>query len=250
MTGYVMNIQKFSVNDGDGIRTSIFLAGCPLRCKWCSNPEGQTFENQLTKRMSVSEIAEQIYKDDIFYRNSNGGITFTGGEATCQLDFLQSLTDEFYDANYNLALETCGYFSFEKVLPVLKKMNLIFMDLKLFDSELHKKFTGKENNLILENIEKTSVLCDATGIEFIIRIPVIEGVNADEKNIRDSVDFIVNNSAAKKIEILSYHKYGELKYESLKLPVPDSNFKVPSNSTLNAIKEIITVSGLELVEYR
>ncbi|MFQ8897362.1 MAG: 4Fe-4S cluster-binding domain-containing protein [[Clostridium] scindens] len=89
MGGYIMQLQNYSVNDGEGIRTNVFLAGCPLRCLWCSNPEGQTIRNPMTRYMETEEIIEQVKKQMIFYRNSGGGVTFSGGEATVQAEFLE-----------------------------------------------------------------------------------------------------------------------------------------------------------------
>ena len=97
MGGYIMQLQNYSVNDGEGIRTNVFLAGCPLRCLWCSNPEGQTIRNPMTRYMETEEIIEQVKKQMIFYRNSGGGVTFSGGEATVQAEFLRELAGAFYD---------------------------------------------------------------------------------------------------------------------------------------------------------
>jgi len=114
-TGQIMQIQNFSVNDGAGIRTNIFLAGCPLQCAWCSNPEGQTMENPMTRRITAKEVMDAIKTQMIFYRHSGGGVTFTGGEATMQPAFLRTLVSECYDLGIDLALETCGAFSFEEM---------------------------------------------------------------------------------------------------------------------------------------
>ena len=97
MGGYIMQLQDFSVNDGEGIRTIIFMAGCPLRCAWCSNPEGQTLRNPMTRWEEAGEIIEHIRHQAIFYRSSGGGVTFSGGEATAQPDFLAELAGELYD---------------------------------------------------------------------------------------------------------------------------------------------------------
>ena len=133
--GYIMQTQTFSVNDGEGIRTTIFLAGCPLRCAWCANPEGQTCQNPMTRRVEAEELVREIWRQAVFYRFSGGGVTFSGGEATMQPAFLRELTDRFYDDGLSLAIETCGVFDFEQLAPVLSKMDLILYDFMHIEPE-------------------------------------------------------------------------------------------------------------------
>ena len=171
MGGYITQIQHCSVNDGEGIRTLIFLAGCPLRCAWCANPEGQTRENPMTRWMETEEVLQAVRRQAIFYRFSGGGVTFSGGEATAQGEFFQELTQRLYDEGYDLALETCGVFDFDRMAPTLGKMNQIFMDLKHPDPMSHRRFTGLDNRLVLENLRRTAQL----GPPLVVRIPVIFG---------------------------------------------------------------------------
>ncbi len=96
MGGYIMQLQNFSVNDGEGIRTIVFMAGCPLRCAWCSNPEGQTVDNPMVHWMETEDILKELRRQAIFYRNSGGGVTFSGGEATAQPEFLREMVDELF----------------------------------------------------------------------------------------------------------------------------------------------------------
>ena len=204
MKGSIIQIQNFSVNDGNGIRTTVFFAGCPLHCQWCANPEGLTKERKvayyskhcvacgkcvavcpqkigidlnrkrdmciacgkcvmvcskgarklLTKEMTIEEIVDVIKPQMMFYRKSGGGVTFSGGEATVQKDFLRGLTKRLFDMGLNLALETSGYFAFDEVRDILERMELIFVDIKHMDEEKHKYFTGKSNKIILENISR------------------------------------------------------------------------------------------------
>lgn len=241
-----MQMQNFSVNDGEGIRTVIFLAGCPLHCMWCANPEGLNQKNPMTRWVETEEIASAIERQSIFYRFSGGGVTFSGGEATAQPDFLRELTNRFYDEGYNLAIETCGQFDFKAIEPILKKMDLIFMDLKQIDSEQHRRFTGVGNSRILENIERTARL----GVPMVVRIPVIIGVNADEKSMRDAFVFLRDHAPSVSLELLPYHRYGESKYDALGLARPDSRFEIPSEERMQELRDTACSFGLNVVSYK
>ncbi|MCC8107298.1 MAG: glycyl-radical enzyme activating protein [Clostridiales bacterium] len=222
--GYIMQMQNFSVNDGDGIRTTIFLYGCPLHCIWCCNPEnaycpemGMPSQDELTNimpeiradhrtevagdgreimpqtetaqeshHMTLDKVDKKISRQALFYRGNGGGITFSGGEATVQQGFLRAMVNRFYDKGYDLSLETCGAFSFDEVKDILQKMSRIFIDLKLFDNKLHRLFTGVSNAVILKNIRRTAAL----RVPVVVRIPVIVGVNAFEENIEATCAFL------------------------------------------------------------
>ncbi|MBO5329867.1 MAG: glycyl-radical enzyme activating protein [Anaerotignum sp.] len=294
--GYFMQTQPFSVNDGDGIRTIIFMAGCPLHCKWCANPEGMRQTNlvgfyyrncigcgecekvcpngigidlnanrekctgcgacakvcpkgarkQLVSYEDADEIIKQMKKHDIFYRTSGGGITFSGGEATSQPELLDYLSSELYDLGYSLDIETCGYFDFDQVKGSLARMDLIFMDLKHMDSDIHKKYTGVPNEKILENMKR---LRDIPA-EIVIRIPVIEGVNATEENIRQSAEFVKEYLPKARMELLPYHKFGFGKYEALGYKLPSDDFAAPDKEKMKILNEIIEEVGVELADYK
>lgn len=241
-----MQMQNFSVNDGEGIRTVIFLAGCPLRCKWCANPEGLNQKNPMTHWAETEEIVTTVEQQAIFYRFSGGGVTFSGGEATSQPEFLKELTDLFYDEGYNLAIETCGQFYFHTIEPILKKMDLVFMDLKQIDPEKHRQFTGVDNSLILMNIQKTAQL----RVPMVVRIPVIVGVNADEKSMRDAFVFLRDYAPSVSLELLPYHRYGESKYDALGLARPDPRFEIPSEEKMQELRGMACSFGLNVVSYR
>ncbi len=296
MKGYLMQMQPFSVNDGDGIRTTIFLAGCPLHCKWCSNPEGMHqnplvgfyprlcigcgacakacpqgiginmnleretctgcgacvkacptgARKQLVSIADTNEILSQAKKHHLFYRESGGGITFSGGEATMQHEVLDELSEKFYDLGFSLDIESCGNFDFDETLPILKRMDLIFMDLKHMDSEQHRKFTGVSNERILENMKRLG----ETGAQIVIRIPVIEGVNADDENIRRSGEFVKKYLPEAKMELLPYHKFGFGKYEALGMELPQADFVRPTEERMEHLRGILRGLGIELADFR
>lgn len=246
MGGYIMQLQNYSVNDGDGIRTVVFLAGCPLHCAWCANPEGQTLQNSMTHWTETGEILSQLHRQEPFYRASGGGITFSGGEATAQPAFLAELTDALYDEGYSLAIETCGQFDFARIEPVLRKMDHIFMDLKLMDPKRHQQFTGVDNARILENLARTAKL----GIPMTVRIPTILGVNGNDEDMAAAFDFLVRQCPGVTLELLPYHRYGEGKYRQLGLTPPGAEFDIPSKAQMAHWQQMARAAGLTVVSYR
>lgn len=246
MGGFIMQLQHFSVNDGEGIRTIIFMAGCPLRCAWCANPEGQTQQNPMTHWAEAEEILAEVRRQAIFYRFSGGGVTFSGGEATAQPEFLAELTDALYDEGFDLAIETCGQFDFDLLAPTLQKMDLLFIDLKHIDPEAQRRFTGADNRLILENIQKTAAL----GIPVVVRIPVILGFNGDDESMARAFSFLRENAPHAALELLPYHRFGEEKYRQLGLEPPGAQFSVPTQEQLTRWNDMARAMGIGVTDYR
>ena len=246
MGGYLMQLQDFSVNDGEGIRTIVFLAGCPLRCAWCANPEGQTLRNPMTHWAETEEILGQLRRQAIFYRFSGGGVTFSGGEATAQPEFLGELTDALYDEGFSLALETCGHFDFSRLEPTLRKMDQIFVDLKHMDPERHRQFTGVDNRLILENIRRLAEL----GVPLVVRIPAILDVNCADSDMEAAFAFLGTLPGDVGLEFLPYHRYGEGKYRALGLEPPGEAFATPTAEQLEGWSRRAGDLGLRVVSYR
>ncbi len=244
--GYVMNIQNFSVNDGEGIRTNIFLAGCPLACAWCSNPEGQSLHNAMTSCMTVEEVVDKVKKQMIFYRISGGGVTFSGGEATVQQEFLRRLAFRLYDMGISLAIETCGQFEYEDVKDIFGKMDLIFYDIKHMDDRKHRAFTGVSNEKILSNVPKVAGL----GVPMVVRIPVIHGVNTGDGNLESTFEFIKREAPRARLELLPYHTYGAGKYEELGLLPPPDSFKTPGDDEIEAWYEMARTYGIDSISYK
>lgn len=300
-----MQIQPFSVNDGEGIRTNIFMAGCPLRCKWCSNPEGfiqkeligwyrkqcigcgacasvcpkgigidmgaaaedgsagfdrcvscgacadvcpEGARKYMVSLMDADDVIKEVQKHRLFYSYSGGGITFSGGEATSQPELLDYLSRELYDSGYSLDLESCGYFDFEKLRPSLERMDLIFMDLKHMDPEVHREYTGVSNELILENIAKLGTLSQAPDV--VIRIPVIGGVNNSEENIAASAAFVHDALPAAKMELLPYHKLGMVKYEAIGMPFGQDGLYTPDKEEMKKLRGIAAAQGITITDFR
>ncbi|MDR1851291.1 MAG: radical SAM protein [Propionibacteriaceae bacterium] len=243
--GWVMNIQNFSVNDGEGIRTTVFLAGCAMRCPWCANPEGGSLRNPMTTLMSANDVLSQVIRQLPFLRGSGGGVTFSGGEPTFQLPFLRTLSSRLYDAGVSLALETCGTFSYPEAADVLQLMDLIFIDFKHPDPDEHLRWTGRPLALVLENLRDVA----ESGIDYVVRIPTIIGLNAEVATICRLLDTLAEITPGAKLEFLPYHTLGFGKYEALGRPVP-SGFATPSEGEMDKFRELASERGLVPVSYR
>ena len=159
-TGIIFSIEEFAINDGPGIRTTVFLKGCPLRCAWCHNPEGLSVQPQwLDKKgrkelcgyeISAEELASRLLRDKDLFRDSGGGVTFTGGEPLTQVDFLCEVMDLL--PQVHKAVETSAFVSAETFRKALGHVDLVLMDIKLVNPELHRRYTGVDNSAILENL--------------------------------------------------------------------------------------------------
>ena len=252
--GMVVQLQHFSLHDGDGIRTTLFLAGCPLRCRWCANPESweQTplkdpgTGKSLRRWMTLEEIMAEVHRQVIFYRASGGGITYSGGEPTVQLDFLCSLVDAMSHWGIHQAMETCGYFDWEKTVVVLEKMDSIFVDLKVMDSLTHRELTGVDNLPILDNIRTMARL----NIPLIIRIPLIPGINNSMENLAASADFVASLGTGSCIELLPYHALGLEKWRRMALHVQKNEYRVPSADEMRRAAEIIEKAGVSVISLK
>lgn len=244
-TGRVFNIQRFSVHDGPGIRTVVFLKGCPLRCKWCANPESQNGETEVAWTKSkcigcgkckgadwteidkicpskarhtigydttVEQVLSVVDRDGIFYGDEEGGLTISGGEPLMQHKFTYQLLKGAKELGINTAIETTGFAAPEKFIKVAGKLDYLLMDIKTLDNNIHKAVTGVSNEIILDNF--TMIRRSFPNLPVHVRTPVIPGVNDNEEAIRNIYDFI-GNCHNVRYELLKYHKLGESKYESL-----------------------------------
>lgn len=219
--GRIFDIQKYSIHDGPGIRTIIFLKGCSLRCRWCCNPEGQSYEIEtmnfmgkekiIGRDVTVREVMEEIKKDAPYYARSGGGVTLSGGEALLQPAFAISLLRACHDIGINTAIETTGYQKFEIISDYLKHLDYVLMDIKHMDSKKHEAFTNQPNELILENARKIA----ESGADLTIRVPVIPGFNDTESEIAAIASFAKTLPGVRHFHLLPYHRMGEDKYKGL-----------------------------------
>jgi pyruvate formate lyase activating enzyme len=228
MNGTIFDIKRFAIHDGPGIRTTVFFKGCPLNCWWCHNPEGIKDELETicikSKRGNSSKIAkektekfgrvlsevdlmEEISKDQIFYDQSGGGVTFSGGEPLMQMDFLMALLACCRQNGIHTALDTSGYASAESFEQIYDMVDIFLYDLKLMDNDAHIKYIGVENNLILENLEMLS----QRGNKVIIRIPMIPGITDTEANLDAICEFISPLNNLHEVSLLPYNMFGEHK---------------------------------------
>ena len=214
--GIVFDIRRGVTKDGPGLRTSVFLKGCPLRCVWCHNPESQSPEIERAattgetcgRETSVDAVMAEILRDKVFYASSCGGVTLTGGEPTMQADFAFALASAAHKDGIHVALDTCGFApwtTFGKMLPVV---DLFLYDLKCMDAKRHRELTGVDNSVILENLLRL----DAAGAKTWIRCPLAPGLNDSGEDLAALRDFVSRLRNTEKLEICPYHPLGLEKY--------------------------------------
>ena len=296
--GKVHKIQQFSLDNGPGIRTTLFLKGCPLRCIWCGNPELQEYEDDIifnpdicldecrecldvclvdavkkdkfnklnfnrnlcnacgkctlvcpSKALSLigketeeKNLLDELFKDIPFYETSGGGITISGGEPLFQSKFVFNLLKDCKKQNIHTALDTCGYGNWFEFNEILKYSDLILYDLKIINTEKHKKYTGVSNKLILDNLRKVSKIKSSS---LIIRLPLIPGVNDSAEDIYELLNFLKDISF-KRIDILPYHKLGVSKYKMLGRKYQLIETKRPEKNIIDSIKLSIAEKGFKI----
>lgn len=246
MNGLIFDIKEFAVHDGDGIRTTVFLKGCPLRCAWCHNPEGLSPKKELYVKQNnclhcglcmapcnheeckefgrcihicpknlvsiagteweAETLAKKLLVHKDFFRITGGGVTLSGGEPLLQWEFCVELLS-LLKGNVNTAIETSGYAKEERFKAVVELCDFVFMDIKIADCELHKKYTGVENTLILKNAEYLK----NSGKPHTFRTPLIPGVTDTEENLK-AIEQIVGDSRWEK---LPYNNLAPAKYANV-----------------------------------
>lgn len=218
--GKIFNIQKFSINDGPGIRTTVFFKGCPLHCAWCANPESQNrnaaiadaMENELYcgKECSVDEVMRIVRQDVDFYIESGGGMTLSGGEPLGQIAFAAALIDAAHAEGIHCAVETTGFVDPDCFLEFLPRPDLYLFDFKHYDRETHYRYTGVYNDIIIQNLRAIV----AAGKPVIARIPVIPHFNVGIKHARELAEALTA-IGIREVHLLPFHQFGEKKYEEL-----------------------------------
>jgi len=247
-TGIIFDIKKYAIHDGPGIRTTVFFKGCPMQCWWCHNPESRDINPQRTadsiigRTMSVAEVMKEINKDAIFYDESGGGVTFSGGEPLMQSDFLLDLLRACKQAGFHTTIDTCGYADKNLIQKILPFTDLFLYDLKLIDENDHLKYTGVPNKNIHENLE---FILNA-GREVHIRFPVIPGITDKMKNVESIIAYLKTLSGIDKIYLLPYHKIGVHKYERLGMEYTAGNIEEPAKGKMQFLKEQFEDAGFDV----
>ena len=291
MKASIFNIQKFSIHDGPGIRTTVFFKGCPLQCIWCHNPESQnsgkeilydknkctlcgsciktcqnnaielkdndletnmdkcTFCSDCTvccinsarqiagKEYTVDEVMKEVLKDRVFYKNSKGGVTLSGGEPLIYAAFVEELLMELKKENIHTAVDTCGAVDFKVLERISKYTDLFLYDIKSMDEEKHILYTGVSNKNIINNLINLSKIHNNINL----RLPIIEGINADENHIFEILK-LIKNTNIKKINLLPYHDIAMHKYEKLGRKYYEY-MKRPADEKLKRYIDIIEKEG-------
>ncbi|ODA39349.1 glycyl-radical enzyme activating protein [Desulfosporosinus sp. BG] len=294
--GKIINLMKYSIHDGPGIRTTVFFKGCPLSCLWCHNPESQCLGQELmywpercigcgqcleicphgavtviagklayrrdqcqacgacckvchagvrelaAKTMSVREVMAAIEKDLIFYDESGGGVTFSGGEAFMQPVFLLELLKECRKKEIHTTLETCGYVNHELLHRMSAWVDLFLYDVKLMDSQKHQSVTGVSNELILANLRWLA----EHHPQVIVRVPIIPGINDDQETLQQLGEFVASLQRITELHLLSYHKAGSDKYQRLGRTYQLPDLQSPDNERMGQIKGQLERFGLKV----
>lgn len=251
--GRIFDIQRYSIHDGHGIRTIVFLKGCVLRCRWCCNPESQRYEIEtmmvqgkpkiIGQDITVKEVMETVEKDRTYYRRSGGGLTLSGGESLCQPEFARDLLRAAKERGINTAMESMGCASFETIESILPYLDTYLMDIKHTNTAKHKKFTGKANDLMLENARK---IADSGMTKLVIRVPVIPGFNDRVDEIESIARFANELKGVNKIHLLPYHRLGQDKYQGLKREYLMGDILPPTNEQMEILKQaVLRVSKLD-----
>lgn len=297
-SGIITNIQRCSTEDGPGIRTTVFMKGCPMSCTWCHNietidpastvvwyavkcigdhacvracpedalevaPEGLKIDRKkctvcgsceeacptgavkiMGKVWSSEDLIQELLRDEVFFETSNGGVTISGGEATYQAEFATEVAKGLHEEGVHVALDTCGYCS-EKVLrKILPHVDLVLYDLKIMDSEKHKKFTGVPLETVLSNIR---IVVESKKPVW-IRTPVIPEHTNDGENIRDIARFIIENiPTIERYHLLAFNRMCIDKYALFDLEYPLKDYELISEETMAALAQIARDEGLSNV---
>ncbi|MBE5742913.1 MAG: glycyl-radical enzyme activating protein [Clostridiales bacterium] len=248
--GRIFDIQRFSVHDGPGIRTIVFLKGCPLRCKWCCNPESQNrgieemTMNGKTKTVgrdvTAGEVIKEVERDYIYYKRSGGGLTLSGGESLMQPEFAEALLALAHQKGINTAMESTAFADFSVIEKILPHLDLYLMDIKHMNSDKHKAFTGQANDKILANAQRIA----RSPVKLIIRTPVVPTFNDTEAEIEAIAKFAGSLPGVEEMHLLPYHRIGSDKYKGLGREYALAHIEPPSQEKMNKLLEVVNRCGL------
>ncbi|MDA3884972.1 MAG: glycyl-radical enzyme activating protein [Candidatus Delongbacteria bacterium] len=275
MHGTIFNIQRFSLHDGPGIRTTVFFKGCPLKCIWCHNPESisgkieTVFDSEkcidcmickgirdistadkcpadsiekIGNEITVEELFSEIEKDKGYYETSNGGVTFSGGEPLMQSEFIYEILKKCKVNGIHTAIDTCGFANLDNFEKMSELVDLYLYDLKFIDNALHKKYTGTSNEKIFSNLKYLS----EKNKRIFIRFPLIPGITDTKKNITEVVVYLKGINF-EQINLLSYHGYAKNKYIKLGIKAEIDELETISEERLEGIKQKFISAGFKTV---
>lgn len=243
-TGRIFDIKRFSSHDGPGIRSTVFLTGCPLRCAWCHNPEAFSVDSVAlgnTRDVTVSELIRELERDIPYFDRSGGGVTISGGEPLFQGRFTLDLLATCRKRELHTSLDTCGLVETSLLAEAAALADLVLYDLKSMNSESHRHWTGAPNVRILENL---SMLHSLT-VPVWIRFPLIPGANDDDANL-DAMADLLSATRFRRISILPYHKIAEGKYQRLGLENRMAGVEPPSAGRVEEIRARFANAGFEV----
>lgn len=217
--GMVCDIREFALHDGPGIRTTVFLKGCPLRCSWCHNPEAQSREPQVIRaggfrrtvgtRYEAADLAALLNRQAAILRANGGGVTFSGGEPLLQARFVAEVIDRLCDLH--VLLDTCGYAEEAEFRLVAAKCHLVYYDVKLIDAETHRRYTGVDNTLILSNLR----CLGGMSVPFVIRVPLVPGVTDTDANLSAIAHAACALPGLVRVDLLPYNRAAGGKHAAL-----------------------------------
>ena len=251
--GRIFDIQRYSIHDGPGIRTIVFLKGCVLRCRWCCNPESQEYDIQtmmvqgkpkvIGRDVTVAEVMKTVEKDRQYYWRTGGGLTLSGGESLCQPEFATALLQAAQESGISTAMESMGCAKWETIEKLLPYLDQYLLDIKHMNPRKHKEFTGRSNELMIENAMK---IAKSGMTELSIRVPVIPGFNDTEEEIRQIAAYTATLPNVRRMHLLPYHRLGQDKYTGLNREYLMGDVKPPTNEHMQKLLKVAEMtSGIE-----
>lgn len=280
--GSIFNIQRYSTQDGPGLRTTVFLKGCPLSCAWCHNPESQSPMSQLLRMenrcmgcgrcgpeevasgdtstrtcvdleacptgalqqvgrdVAAADLVKEVLRDRIFFDDSGGGVTLSGGEPLMQFDFLMDVLDRLGARGVHTALDTCGFAPWRDLEAAAARSSLVLFDVKLMDEVRHRQATGQSNRVILENLRNLARVHE----QIWIRVPVIPGVNDDRVNMEATARFLAPLPGVRQVDLLPYHPTGVAKFARLGKAYALAGTPSPTHDQMEELAALFRARGL------